>query len=336
MLTNKSILPNAPALAGLSFRGFQGEADYPKMVAVVNGSRDADENDELETLANVTNTYTHLVNCDPYEDMLVVEVDGQMAGYARVSWRDALDGSRLYEHLSFLMPRWRGRGVEREMLHFCERRLHEIAAHHVAGQLRFLQSAVFHGETARRQLLESAGYAPARHFYEMARPDLENIPEAPLPPGLEIRPARPEHYRAVWEALTEAFQDHWGNVSRGEEDYQSWLGNDEFQPHLWQVAWDVATNQVAGMVLGCIFEDENARFHRRQGWLEDIAVRRPWRRRGLARALIAESLRDLEARGMTRAALGVDTENTTGALRVYERMGFVPEKRHAVYRKSMP
>jgi ribosomal protein S18 acetylase RimI-like enzyme len=336
MLTDLVILPETSAIAGLTFRGFKGEADYPKMVAVVNGSREADEIDELETLANLTNAYAHLVNSNPYADMLFAEVEGQVVGYARVSWREALDGSRLYEHLSFLLPQWRGRGVEREMLRFCEQRLHEIAAQHSTEQPRFLQAAVFEGESGKRQLLESAGYAPARYFYEMVRPDLENIPEAPLPPGLEVRPAQPEHYRLIWEALIEAFQDHWGNVSRGEEDYQTWLGGDEFQPHLWQVAWDTATNQVAGMVLSCIFEEENARLHRRQGWMEDICVRRPWRCRGLARALIAESLRDLRARGMTKAALGVDTENTTGALRLYERMGFRPAKRHAFYRKPMP
>ncbi len=335
MLTNASVHLDVPAIAGLVFRGFQGEADYPKMVAVLGGSKEADCIEEPDTLETVTNTYAHLVNCDPYTDMLFVEVNEQVVGYARVSWRDGLDGSRVYEHLSFLVPEWRGRGIEGEMLRFCEQRLQEIAAHHSLGQTRVIQVFVFSGETIRRQVLESAGYSPARYFYEMLRSDLENIPEAPLPPGLEIRPARPEHYRLVWDALEEAFLDHWGYVSRGEEDYQTWLGVSQFQPELWKVAWDTATNQVAGMVLSCIFEEENARHHRRQGWLDDIGVRRPWRRRGLARALIAESLRDLKARGMTEAALGVDTENTTGALRVYEGIGFRPIKRHAAYRKPM-
>ena len=335
MLTNAAIQLDAPAVAKLVFRGFQGEADYPRMEAVLRGSRDADQINEPVTLEALANEYAHLVNCDPYKDMVFVEAEGQVVGYARVSWRDGLDGIRLYDHYSFLLPEWRGRGIESEMLRFCEQRLQETAAHHSPGQTRLMQAFVFSGETIRRQVLESAGYTPARYFYEMLRPDLENIPEAPLPPGLEVRLARPEHYRLVWEALEEAFLDHWGNVSRGEEDYQTWLGMEQFQPELWRIAWDTATNQVAGMVLSCIFEEENARHNRRQGWLEDIGVRRPWRRRGLARALIAESLRDLKAHGMTSAALGVDTENTTGALRVYEGMGFRPIKRHAAYRKPM-
>jgi hypothetical protein len=89
----------------------------------------------------------------------------------------------------------------------------------------------------------------------MVRPDLEDIPEAPMPSGLELRPVRPEHCRAIWEAAVEAFRDLWGSVPRGDDDYQTWLGDDEFQPEIWKVAWDAATGQVAGMVLGFIREE---------------------------------------------------------------------------------
>ena len=89
------------------------------------------------------------------------------------------------------------------------------------------------------------------------------------------------------------------------------------------------------MVLGFIDHEQNKRQRRRRGWTENICVRRPWRKRGLAHALIAENLRELNARGMTEAALGVDTESLTGALRVYESMGFRAVRRDAVWRKPM-
>jgi mycothiol synthase len=335
MLTDLSFLPESPMIAGLTFRGFEGAPDYPKMIAVVNGSRDADQLEDIDTLETLTNAYAHLVNCDPYLDMLFVEVEEQMVGYARVDWRDTLDGSRLYQHVGFLLPDWRGRGIGRALLLWCERRLQEIAARHPAGQPRWFQATAMGTEAAKARLLEHAGYAPARYFYTMVRPDLENIPEAPMPAGLEVRPVRPEHYRVIWEAALEAFRDHWGVVPRGEEDYQIWLGEPTFQPEVWKVAWDVATDQVAGMVMGFILEEANAKFQRRRGWTEDICVRRPWRRRGLARALIAQNLRELKARGMTEAALGVDTENLSGALRLYEAMGFRAVKLNTVYRKPL-
>jgi ribosomal protein S18 acetylase RimI-like enzyme len=89
------------------------------------------------------------------------------------------------------------------------------------------------------------------------------------------------------------------------------------------------------MVLNYINQEENAHFGRLRGYTEDIAVRRPWRRRGLARALIAQSLAALKQRGMTAAALGVDAENPTGALRLYESLGFRPFKRWTTFRRPL-
>jgi len=92
---------------------------------------------------------------------------------------------------------------------------------------------------------------------------------------------------------------------------------------------------VAGQVRSFINHKENAEQGRLRGYTECISVGRPWRRRGLARALILSSLRILKERGMTEAALGVDTENISGALRLYERCGFRPARSGAVYRKPL-
>jgi ribosomal protein S18 acetylase RimI-like enzyme len=89
------------------------------------------------------------------------------------------------------------------------------------------------------------------------------------------------------------------------------------------------------MVLGYIIEAQNLKFNRKRGWTENICVRRPYRRKGVARALMAENMRELKRRGMTEAALGVDTENPTGALRVYESMGFKPVSVEVVFRKPI-
>jgi ribosomal protein S18 acetylase RimI-like enzyme len=93
-------------------------------------------------------------------------------------------------------------------------------------------------------------------------------------------------------------------------------------------------DQVAGMVRSFINHDENVEYERQRGWTEDICVRRPWRRRGLARALLVKSLHAIKERGMNETALGVDTDNPNGALRLYESVGFQMTKRFFVYRKS--
>ena len=92
---------------------------------------------------------------------------------------------------------------------------------------------------------------------------------------------------------------------------------------------------MVGMVLNYVNHQENAAFGRSRGYAEDIAVRRPWRRRGIASALLANSLLALQARGLAEAALGVDTENPR-ALALYERLGFTTVSEWITFRRSWP
>jgi len=330
---NLVCLPDAPAIPGLTFRPFRGESDYPAMVAILRGSKEADQIDEVDTITDLANNYAHLVNCDPCRDLLCAQVDGKVIGYKRVSWRVENEGNWIYVHFGFLLPEWRLKGIGRAMLHHSERRLREIAAQHPVNGPRFFQSEAADTQHGAEALLLSEGYQAVRHDYLMVRETLDDIPELPLPEGLQVRPVRPQHYRAIWNAMNEAFRDHWGYVPQTEEDYERWLGDSKFDPSLWRVAWD--GDQVAGMVLGQINLAENAAHNLKRGWVEDVCVRRPWRRRGLARGLITQCLQLFKDRGLTQAILGVDTENLTGALSVYESVGFRAAKRFSIYRKPL-
>jgi mycothiol synthase len=182
------------------------------------------------------------------------------------------------------------------------------------------------------ELLLGNGYAVVRRWYRMARPLDGEIPEAPLPEGLEVRPVTPAHYRRIWDAEVEAFRDAWGFAEPTEGAYQEWIEKPvAMMPEMWQIAWD--DDQVVGQVRSFINRKENAEQGRLRGYTEDISVRRPWRRRGLAQTLILRSLRILREHGMTEAALSVDTENVSGALQLYERCGFHPVLSGSVYRK---
>ena len=169
----------------------------------------------------------------------------------------------------------------------------------------------------------------------MLRPTLDDIPDLPLPPGIVVRPADPEHYRAIWKAIDETARDEWGYRPFTEDDYHSWMRNPSFQPHLWQVAWETATESVVGHVLTYIDHAENEGAGRKRGYTEGIGVVPAWRRRGLAAALIARSLQAQKAAGMEEFGLVVDSENCSGALSLYERCGFRVVERNAVYRKRL-
>jgi mycothiol synthase len=333
MISENIIVPDAPSFPGLAFRGFRGRDDYAAMVVVIEGSKEADQLERTQSVDDIARSYHHLFNCDPYADMLFVEVDGDVIGYSRVWWQQELDGKRRYEHLAFLLPEWRGKGIRRALLHHNERRLRQIASSHPLDGPRLFEAWAADTESHWESLLLAEGYQAVRHGFEMVRPNLAGIPELPLPEGLEVRPVQPEHYWTVWRAAEEAFRDHWGETEWQDAWFEEWQESPTFQPELWQVAWD--GDQVVGMVQNFINHEENEEYNRKRGYTEGICVRRPWRRQGLAKALIARSFRIIKDLGMTEAALGVDTENPNGALQLYESMGFRPVKRHTTFRKPL-
>jgi ribosomal protein S18 acetylase RimI-like enzyme len=102
---------------------------------------------------------------------------------------------------------------------------------------------------------------------------------------------------------------------------------------LWVIAWQ--GDEIAGIVLNRIDRETNTQLGLQRGWVSSVGVRRPWRRRGLARAMVAQSLRVLRDAGMTTAGLGVDAQNGTGALVVYESVGFAVAATERVYRKPL-
>lgn len=329
-------IDNAPNIARLVFRHFRGAEDYPKMVAVIAASAEADKIERVDTVEDVANAYSHLTNCDPYQDMIFAEINNEVIAYSRGFWFQEEDGPRIYGSVGFLAPAWRRKGIGSAMLRWIENRLRVIADSHAMMETGFLQNFADGEDVGIASMLEQNGYKPIRYGVQMVRPDFENLPDFPMPDGLEVRPVLPEHYRAIWEADVEAFRDHWGYSPPTEEDYKGWLENKTiFQPDLWQIAWDKNTDQIAGQVRTFINAAENEKYNRKRGYTEFISVRRPWRKQGLARALIVRSLRLQKERGMTESALGADSENISGATRVYEDCGFRVTKRSAIYRKPI-
>jgi mycothiol synthase len=326
---------DAPAIPGLGFRRFCGEVDFPAMAAVIEGSKQADGIERTNSVEEIARHYEHLIRCDPNRDMLFAEMDGRVIGYSRVWWQHGKGRKRLYPHFALLLPRWRGKGIRRAMLRHNERRLRQIAADHPKDQPRILESWAAGTERHWESLLVDEGYEAVRYGFDMLRPHLDDVPSPSLPQGLDVRPVQPTAYRAVWEAAKEAFQDEWDYSQEdwSDDQFARWQTEPTFDPSLWQVAWD--GDQVAGMVLSFVDHAENEEYRRKRGYTEGICVRRPWRRRGLARALIARSLLMLREHGMTEAALGVDADNPSGALRLYQSLGFRRVKQTTIYRKSL-
>jgi ribosomal protein S18 acetylase RimI-like enzyme len=196
-----------------------------------------------------------------------------------------------------------------------------------------LQATAADTETDWISVLKSEGYSVFRYGFLMVRPNLDNIPDLPFPEGIDVRPVKPEHYRGIIDAWNEACKDMRGQIPISDEDFRGFQGSPIFDPSLWQIAW--FRDQVVGTTINWINKRENEEFSRKRGHVELISVRRPWRGKGIAKALIARSLMLLKSRGMTEAALGVDAENPSGALQLYQRMGFEIVRRGGIYRKPL-
>jgi ribosomal protein S18 acetylase RimI-like enzyme len=320
-----------PLPPGLVLRHLRMPDDLPAMNAIANAVRASYGETYFTTDEDFARFYAKPLGSDPATDVAIAEIDGAIAGYGRAAWHDASPELRVYEVISVIDPIRTGTDVFVAVVDALETRLRAIAATHPPGPKAFEASG---GDLApqRDALLTARGYVPVRWYHAMVRPHLDDLPNSPLPEGLEIRDVRPEHLRAIYDAAIEAFRDEWSFREPDADDFQRFLDDPETaDAGLWRIAWD--GDQVVGQVRSFINAEENAQYGRRRGYTEHIAVRRPWRRRGVARALIAASFPLLRARGMTEAALGVDTQNPSGALHLYESCGFVPVSRTIEYRR---
>lgn len=271
---------------------------------------------------------------DPAEDIrLVFAPDGQMVGYIE-TWTTVKPPvhpwlwARVhpeYEDLSIgaWLLQW---GEERVL-----RALSEIPEH-----LRFApRIGTFRQAEKSKRLYEEMGYSYIRSSYHM-RIELDApVPEPFWPEGITLRTFHPEtDAEAVYRADTEAFRDHFGFVEQPFEQgftrFKHFLiGDEDFDPTLWFLAMD--GEEIAGFNL-CrdhSYDDPDL------GWVGSLGVRRPWRKRGIGLALLRHSFNEFYRRGKRKVGLGVDAQNLTGALRLYENAGMHVHQAFDLYEKEL-
>jgi mycothiol synthase len=325
-------LPEAPVIPGLRFRPIRRPADDAEIARLVNAGMAASSVPHRLQPAQVTNWLDHPSNLDLAADLLFAEVDGSVVAYSEGGWEQDNDGGRNYAVWGQVHPDWQHRGLGTALLRWIEERQRRVAAGHPDTDKR-LQSWAGESEAGRLALLEGNGYRIVRYDYEMERPTLDDIQPLPLPDGIELRPAREEDLRRHWEVEIEVFRDHWGAIDDSEASFEQMRSDPRRDIRLWVVAWQ--GDQIVGQVLNRIDTEVNAELGMKRGWVSSVGVRRPWRRQGVARALVAESLRVLRDAGMTSSGLGVDAENANGALGAYEANGFRVVRTERVYRKDL-
>ena len=253
---------------------------------------------------------------------IAVASDGEIAGYAYTrDRRHVRVDVEVYVH-----PKHVDRGIGTTLIRISEERAREHVPLAPPDTRVVLHNWINGQNAAACSLLEREGYTPARYFLQMERL-LDNAPPDPeWPEGVETRSFVPgEDEQIFYETSEEAMADHWGHVPISIDDWKQRRMGSTFDPGLWFLATE--GGEAAGVALCSVSDDI--------GWVDILAVRAPWRRRGLGMALLQHAAGEFHRRGLGRMALGVDSESPTGATRLYERAGMHAAQQHATYGKEL-
>jgi mycothiol synthase len=248
-------------------------------------------------------------------DTWLFEEDGSLAAFGWGETQGAQGWAAGVVH-----PDSKRQGLGALLLDCSERRLPELGAKRVH---QFSYAA----DRGAAALFVARGYREVRRFYEMAI-ELDGPPDAAeLPSGFTIESFDESRARKFHGALDESFQDHWEHHS---VPFEAWWEQKrsvpDYDPSLWFVIR--ADTELAAAV-------RNEPNRRDGGMVAALGVRRPWRGRGLGRALLLHTFGEFHRRGVTRITLGVDSENPTGATKLYESVGMQVELEQVIFERAL-
>jgi len=250
---------------------------------------------------------------------IIVAPDGLIVGYEEICPRS----DQRLDYDGYVHPREAGRGFGTLLLRWAEERACERL-----GEMRAEARIVLHGNTPSvdqnaRTMFNAEGFALVRQFWRM---EIEMIapPDRPVwPAGIRVRTLRPEQdERSVHATIEEAFDDHWGHIPRSFEEWMKWIRDNQHDPTLTFIAFE--GEEIAGVAVNR---------YRDIAWVGQLAVRRPWRKRGLGLALLLQAFNEFYQRGDRAVGLGVDAQSLTGATRLYEKAGMRVTRQYDTYEK---
>ncbi len=321
MIPSSEDILDTPLPAGYLFR--PPELSHAPGVAALIAARDiADYGSTDVTAEEVLNYWQSPRFAVTQDARIIVAPDDVIVGYEEIYPR----GNERLEYDGFVHPRENGRGFGTLLLRWAEERARERL-----GEMPTTGPVILRGTTASvdrnaRAMFATEGFARVRQFWRMEI-EMTSPPDRPAwPDGITLRTMQIEQdARAVHAAIGEAFSDHWGYVALSFEEWsqqvlQSW----KYDPSLTFIA--SAGDEIAGVVVNR---------HRDIAWVGQLAVRRPWRKRGLGLALLLHSFNTFYQRGDRVVGLGVDAENSTGATRLYEKAGMHVTRQYDTYAKTL-
>ena len=265
---------------------------------------------------------------------LVFDQDGKLVALIEI-WDEANPPVHPYSWMS-VDPDAEDQGLEEYLLDWAEERAMQVFDR-VAPELRIaLRSHCDHKIKSSGKAILASGMKQIRHSFRM-RVEMDKTPDVPVwPDGISLRPYIPEQdARAVYETDEEVFMDHFGFIKEDpEEGFERFMhhmaGDDSYDPSLWFLAVD-KNDEIVAICLCRRYGPED----REAGYVSSLGVKRPWRRQGIAQALLLEAFGEYYKRGKYKVDLGVDAESLTGATDLYKKVGMYVLRQFDMFEKVL-
>jgi mycothiol synthase len=264
----------------------------------------------------------------------VAVYDGRtMVGYGVLTCRSEAEPVHAMLHEGGVHPAYRGRGLGGELLDWAEKAAVPLHDRRFPGRPLSLSSGCLSRNAAAVALHEQRGYQPERWFHDMVRDLSAAIPETAIPAGVHITgytPDMAEHARII---RNESFRDHWGSTETSPETWAYSLASGAFRPGLSFLAYE--QSEPLGMLISREHDALTTATGHRDMHISLVGTRAAARKRGIATALLLTAMSAARDGGYDRASLGVDADSLTGAVQLYERVGFTIAATWVAYRKKL-
>jgi mycothiol synthase len=306
-------------MANLSARCYAGDRDLDAIAHLINTCEEVDRLDQGTSISELQQEF-NAPSLDVARDIRLWEdAEGKLIGFAQLSVSEP--GEVIDGWLRFRVhPDARSGDVEAAAIAWGEVRMREVSA--MRGGRVKLRTYARASDCDRISVLASCGFKVDRYFCRMARSLSEPIPEPHFPEGFALRQFPGEQEAAAWvEMFNQSFIDHWNHHDLTVDKFKHELAKPDYRNDLDLIA--VADDGTFVSFCSCVIcVEECDRTGRNEGWIAYLGTRRGFRKIGLGRAMLLAGLHRLKAAGVATAILGVDAENSSGALHLYESAGF--------------
>jgi ribosomal protein S18 acetylase RimI-like enzyme len=267
------------------------------------------------------------------DTMLVVDKRDQILGCALIQENPP---SPLLSAMVEVHPQHKGKGVGTLICQWIEERARQAIPRLPADVRVVILQKKLSEDSTSRDLLSGHGYHVVRHNFRMVIDLEEPLPHPKQPEGIIIRPfVRNDEGYVLVQKIQETFRHNWGYVERPlEVEFEQWmyiLDQDDAgdNPQHWLVAVD--GNDIVGFALSRLNLSDDPE----EAGINILGVQPEWRRRGIALALLQHTFWKLQQQGKRRIRLEVDTQNVTGATRLYEKAGMGIDSRYDFFEKEI-